>query len=441
MEITHQNNDNLTIEVVLKFGKEDYAEKRKKNLNNFRKTADIRGFRKGMAPMSLIEKMHGSSALADAINDLISESLNNFIQEQNLSLIGEPLPSETNRPENNWESGEDFSFVFDLALAPKVELSLDKEDKIVYYDVKIAAKAKKEYRSNLLKQCGKLENTDVVKEESFIIADLIQEENSIEGTYISMKTIEDKDSRELFTGKTSGDEFEIDVVKAFPNEADRASLLRVKKEELSSVNPKYKVIIKEVKDFVDAEPTQEVYDRLFGPGVVTTEEQFDKRVEERLKTEYAQESDYRFMLDTRDYLINKCNINLPEDFMKRWLYVANDGKFTMEDIEKEFDLFAKDFRWQLISGYIMREQNLKITKEQLIDQAKKLAAYQFAMYGLNNVPDEQLNSYAESILTNEKEGRRIQEKVEEDLVITYVRSVVTLDKKKISIEELHKLTN
>lgn len=441
MEIKHQNNDNLTIEVELKFVKEDYSERKKKNLNNFRKNADIRGFRKGMAPMSLIEKMHGHTALADAINDLIAENLNKFIQEQNLSLIGEPLPSETANVENDWDNGEEFRFVFDLALAPKVDFTLSKDDHIVYYDVKVSAKAKKEYRSNLLKQSGKLENTDKVKDESFIIADLVQGENRVEGTYISLKSIEDKASKDLFIGKSAGDQFDIDVNAVFTNEADRASLLRVKKEELAGIDPLYNVTIKEVKDFVDGDLNQETYDKLFGEGVVTDEAQFDKKIEERLKAEYAQESEYRFMLDTREYLINKCDIKIPEDFMKRWLYVANDGKFTMEEIEKDFALFAKDFRWQLISGHIMKEQDLKVTKEQLLDQAIKLASYQFAMYGLNNVPQDQLVNYAESILANEKEGRRIAEKVEEDMVISYVRSVVTLDKQKITIEELHKLTN
>lgn len=439
MEIKQKNNDGLTIDLDLHIVKDDYAEKRKKHLNDFRKSAEIKGFRKGMVPISLVEKMHGHSALVDSINELISESLNKYIEENNLKLIGEPLPKEGSDTKNDWNNGEEFDFGFELALAPEVAMTLSAEDQITLYNVKITAKAKSEYKDNLLKQYGKLEETEIAGEDAFIVADLIQGETAIEGTYISVKSLTEQEAKDLFIGKKKGDELDIDVNAVFTNETDRASLLRVKKEELPTLDPNYKVVIKEVKDFMPAKPDQEFYDMAFGPGVVTDEKGFDAKVTERLKDEYAQEIDYRFMLDSRDYLINKANIKLPEDFMKRWLYVANEGKFSMEEIEKEFDLFAKDFRWQLIAGYIMKEQDLKVTKEAMLEHAMRIAAYQFSMYGLNNVPSEQLHQYAESMLTNEKEGRRIYEKVEEDLVVAYVRSVVTMDKKDITIDKLRKL--
>ncbi len=200
------------------------------------------------------------------------------------------------------------------------------------------------------------------------------------------------------------------------------------------------MIVKEVKRFKEAEPGQELYDRMFGAGVVTTEEEFNGEIKERLQMEYSQESDYRFMLDARDALIEKAAIALPEDFLKRWLFSAKEGKFTMEEIEKDFPLFLKDFRWQLIRQYITKQQEIKVTKENLLDHARKVASYKFAMYGLNNAPAEQINQYAESLLSNEKEGKRIYEKVEDDLVIDYVRTVVKLNKKAITIDKLHELT-
>ena len=439
MDITQKHNDGLTIEVAMHFAKEDYAEKKKKHLNNFRKNTEIRGFRKGMAPVSLVEKMHGHTALVDSINELISESLNKYIEENSLKLIGEPLPKEDVESKNDWSAEGDFDFVFEMALAPQVNISLSSEDSVTLYNVKVAAKAKSEYKSNLLKQYGKLEEVELIGEDAFIVADLIQKDNSIEGTYISLKSLTEQSSKDIFIGKKQGDELEINVNEVFTNETDRAALLKVKKEELAGIDPLFKVVIKEVKEFKDAEQNQDFYDMVFGPGVVTNDKELDAKITERLKDEYAQEIDYRFMLDARDYLINKANIKLPEEFMKRWLLVANEGKFTMEEIEKEFHLFVKDFRWQLIAGFIMKEQDIKVTKEDLLNQAGKIAAYQFAMYGLNNVPAEQLNKYAESLLSNEKEGRRIYEKVEEDLVIGYVRSVVTLDSKDITIEKLRKL--
>lgn len=439
MNIQEIKNDGLVAQVALQFGKEDYADKKKKSLNKFRREADIRGFRKGQAPMSLIEKMHGHAALSDVINELISEGLNKYIQDNNLTVIGEPLPNEEKESKNDWENGENFEFVFDIALAPQFELNLSADDKIPYYEVSATEKAFKEYKTNVLKQYGQLEACETVKNDDFIIADLVQGENRIENTYISLQTITDEAAKGLFLGKKAGESLTLNVNEVFTNETDRAAMLKVKKEELANIDPIYNVEIKEVKNFVPAKPTQELFDQMFGAGNVADEAAFDEKLKERLADENKQESDYRFMLDARQYLLDKTNIQLPEEFMKRWLYYVNDGKFTMEEIEKDFPLFLKDFRWQSIAQRIMKEQNLEVTREALVEQASRLAAYQFAMYGLNNVPEEHLTKYAETLLANEKEGRRIYEKVEENLVLDYVRATVTIEKKKATIDKLRKM--
>ena len=440
MKVEQVKINDLTYQLNVNIEKADAQEKKKKALNEYRKKVEIRGFRKGMAPMSLVEKMHGIQALVETVNQMISEAINNHIAENKLNILGEPLPNEEKQKEIDWENDESYEFVFDIALAPKVEFTLSKDDKIVSYNVAVSEEAKKAYKSNMLKQFGKLENTDSVKEEDFIIADLEQGENKVEGTYITLRQMA-QEAKGQFIGKKAGESFEVNVHETFVNETDRAALLKVKKEELASVEPMWKVTIKEVKTFVEAEQTQEIYDRMFGEGVVTDEAGFEAKVAERIALEYKQESDFRFVLDAREYLLNKTNIELPEEFMKRWLFTINEGKFTMEDIEKDFALFCKDFRWQMISQYIMREQKMEITREEVLAAAKQIAKYQFAMYGLNDVPEEQLNHYAESILANEKEGRRIVEKTEQDKVIGYVKSVVTLEEKEISIEDLQAMNN
>jgi len=442
MKVTQRNADDLTLVVTLSIGKEDYAPKSKKILSDYRKNADIKGFRKGMAPMSMIEKMHGQSAMVDAVNGLISDGLNNFINDNKLNIIGEPLANETEQKPVDWQSGEDMEFVFDIALAPKVELSLGADDKVVYYEADITKEEQTKYQSNVLRQYGQLGVADVIADdEDFIIADLIQGETRIEGTYVALRSVEDKKIKKQFMGKKAGDEFEVDVNKAFANETDRAALLKVTKEELAGIEPIYTIVVKEVKRFVEAEINQELFDKMFGAGVVTSTEDFEAKILERMKSEYGHESDYRFMIDARDFLIEKAAISVPEEFLKRWLYTANEGKFKMEEIEKDFHLFLKDFRWQMIRQYFVKEQNLQITREELLAQAMNIAAYQFSMYGLPNVPQEQLKQYAESLLSNEKEGKRIFDKVEEDKVIGYVRTVVKLDKKKVSVEKLRELTN
>ena len=441
MKVTQKNIDDLTLNVTFNIDPSDYADKQKKILNDYRRKAEIKGFRKGMAPMGMIEKMHGRPALLDAVNGLISDGLNNYITENKLNIIGEPLPSETEQKPVDWDNDTEFEFVFDLALAPKVDIKLSAEDKIPYYEVSISEDEKNKYRSNLLKQYGQLGAADSVEEEDFIIADLIQGENRIEGTYISLRSIANEKNKKKFIGKKAGDEFAIDVNAVFENETDRAAMLKVKKEELLTLDPNYTVVIKEIKRFVDAEMTQELFDKVYGTGVVNSVEEFDAKVVEKMKAEFAQESDYRFSLDARAALIEKAAIAVPEQFLKRWLFTANEGKFSMEEIEKDFALFLQDFRWQMIRQFITKEQKIEITREDLIEHAKKVASYQFAMYGMANAPEEQIAKYAESLVSNEKEGRRIYEKVEDELVTGYVKSVVSLDKRVISIDELQKMNN
>jgi len=441
MQVTQKNNEDLTITLTLNIGQPDYADKQKKILNDYRRKAEIKGFRKGMAPMSFIEKMHGRSALLDAVNGLISDNLNNYITEKELNIIGEPLPSEAEQKPIDWDNATEFEFVFDLALAPKIDLKLSDLDKITYYEVAISEDEKNKYRSNLLKQYGQLGAAESVEEDDFLIADLIQGETKIEGSYISLKSIEDGKIKKKFLAKKAGDELTVDVNAAFINDSDRAALLKIKKEDIASIDPVYKIVIKEVKRFKDAEMTQELFDSMYGAGVVNSIQEFDDKLVERMKNEFAQESDYRFSIDARTTLIEKAAIAVPEQFLKRWLFTANEGKFKMEEIEKDFPVFLQDFRWQMIRQLITKEQNIQVTKENLIDHAKKVASYQFAMYGLQNAPEEQIVKYAESLLANEKEGRRIHEKVEDDLVIEYVKSVVSLDRREISLGDLQKLTN
>ena len=437
MKIEQNKIDDLNIELMLSIGKDDYAEKRRKKLNEHKRTAELKGFRKGMAPMSFIEKIYGQSCLVDAVNDIISESLNGFIKENDLKVIGEPLPAE-GQENMEWKNGNDFEFKFDIALAPKVDFELGKDDVIPYYNIEITDVAKSEMKENLLKQYGSLEDGEAAKAEDFIIVDFEQGETRIEGTYVALRNVSEA-VRPSFIGLKPGDSIDVNVNDAFTNEEDRAAMLKVKKEELASLDPVYRMTVKNVKTFVPAPLTQETFDKIFGEGSVKSEEEFDARIAERLAAEYSQESDFRFSKDARNYLVKKAGISLPEKFLKRWIYVANDGKFTMEDIEKEFDLFLDDYRWQMVRNYLMEKYSVKIEEADLMASAKGLAAYQFAMYGINNVPDDQLESYARTILSQEKDGRRVLEQVEDSKTVAAVKDAVTVKPESISVEKFREL--
>ena len=437
MKLTKNNIDELNIEVALTVEPSDYAENRKKKLSDIRRRAEIKGFRKGMVPASLIEKMYGASALVDAVNEVISHELTSFIKDEKLSVIGEPLPAD-NQPENDWTNGNTFNFTFEIACNPEVKLEFGKEDKITSYEIKVSDEAKKEMKENLLKQYGSLEDGDEAKADDFIIADLEQGENRIESTYIALRNVSEA-CKSQFVGVKAGDSFEVNVNEAFENEADRAALIKVKKEELEGIDPVYKLTVKTVKTFTSAPLTTETYDKIFGEGVVADEAGFDAKIEERLVAEYANETEYRLSRDIREYLVKKADLKLPETFMKKWLKVANEGKFTAEQIDKEFDAFAEDYRWSLVRDFLLKKYGVKIEQEDILASARGFAAYQFAMYGMPNVPAEQLDNYAKSILADENQSRRIVDQVESEKAIAAVKPELKINKKSVSVEQFREL--
>ena len=437
MKLTKNNIDELNIEVALTVEPSDYAENRKKKLSDIRRRAEIKGFRKGMVPASLIEKMYGASALVDAVNEVISHELASFIKDEKLSVIGEPLPAD-NQPENDWTNGNTFNFTFEIACNPEVKLEFGKEDKITSYEIKVSDEAKKEMKDNLLKQYGSLEDGGEAKADDFIIADLEQGENRIESTYIALRNVSEA-CKSQFLGVKAGDSFEVNVNEAFENEADRAALIKVKKEELEGIDPVYKLTVKTVKTFTSAPLTTETYDKIFGEGVVADEAGFDAKIEERLVAEYANETEYRLSRDIREYLVKKADLKLPETFMKKWLKVANEGKFTAEQIDKEFDAFAEDYRWSLVRDFLLKKYGVKIEQEDILASARGFAAYQFAMYGMPNVPAEQLDNYAKSILADENQSRRIVEQAESEKAIAAVKPELKINKKSVSVEQFREL--
>ena len=434
MNISQNRIDDLNLELTFTIAKEDYADSFKKKLADFRKKADIKGFRKGMVPMSLVEKMYGQNALVDAVNDVISEGLNNFVHENNLKVLGEPLPSEEHI-QNEWVNGSEFTFKFDLAQNPEISFELSKEDEVTYYTITVTEAAKNEMKDNLLKQYGSLEEGEAAKADDFIIVDFEQGDMKVEGTYVALRSVAEA-ARASFVGVKAGDVLDVNVNEAFENETDRASMLKVNKDELATLDPMFKMTVKNVKTFVNAPLVEETFEKIFG---VKTEAEFDAKVEERIRAEYAQEADFRFSKDAKTFLLEKANVTVAEKFLKRWIYVINDGKFTMEDIEKDWDLFIVDYKWQMVRGYLMEKYGVKVEEADLLASAKGFAAYQFAMYGMNNVPEEQLESFAKNILSQEEQGRRILDQVENEKTFAAVREVVTLKKKKISVEKFREL--
>ena len=437
MEVTKNQIDDLNIELTIALKAEDYAEQEKKRLSAYRRNADFKGFRKGMVPASLVKKVYGDQALYEAINGVVSEQLDKFIKDNNLHILGEPIASESQK-ELEWKDGNDFEFKFDLGLSPEINIDVDKDDKLPYYNIEVTDKAKAAMKDSILRQYGQLEEGEAAGEEDYVVVDFKQGEKAVEGVYVAVSKVEG-DAKKNFLGAKVDAQFDVNVNEAFTNETDRASMLKMKKEELAALDPVWNVTIVNVKTFVPATERQETYDKVFGKDAVKTTEEFDAKIAERLEANYKQEADYRLSQDLRKYLVDKANVNVPEAFLKRWLYENNKEKFSKEDIEKEFDGFLGDFRWQLVRGSLMKKFELKVEDKDMLEAAKAYAAYQYAMYGMGNVPEELLTDAAAQMLKDERQMRNIEENVENEKVIAAVKEKITLQNKKISEEKFREL--
>ncbi len=437
MNVTKNQIDDLNIELTIAISAEDYAEKEKKRLSAYRKNADFKGFRKGMVPASIVKKLYGDQALYEAINSVIGEQLDKFIKDNNLNILGEPLPSESQK-ENEWKSGNDFEFKFDLGLSPAIDIELGKDDKLTRHKIEVSPKAVADTKAEMLRQYGSLQEGEAAGEEDYVIADFRQGDKASEGAYVAVSKVEG-DAKAKFVGAKSGDTFDVNVNEAFVNETDRSSMLKVSKDELAALDPVWNVTVVNVKTFVPAEENQETYDKIFGEGVVKTAEEFEAKVTERIQNSYNQEADYKLSQDIQAYLVKKADVKLPEAFLKRWLYENNKEKFTMEQVEKDFDAFLKDFRWQLVRESLMKKFDLKIDDKDMLDAAKGFAAYQYAMYGMPNVPEQLLSEAAVELLKDERRHRNLVESVESEKVISAVKEVITISNRKITEEKFRAL--
>ncbi|MCB8963732.1 MAG: trigger factor [Bacteroidales bacterium] len=447
MNIAREDIDALNTVVRVNIEKADYAEKISKALKEQRKKAVIKGFRPGMAPESLIHKMYYKYILVEEVSRMASDKLFDFIKDNNIRTLGEPLPNE-NQSKINWDTDENFELAWDLGIAPEFELKFGKKDKFPYYTILANDEIKKNISESHRNRHGKYEPAKKTDEKGLIkatLSELNEDESprengiSVEEASISLALVADEVERKKMIGAKVGDVIVIDTTKAFPNETDRAALLHTKKENLNEIHPLFQVTVTETLAFVAAELNQEFFDKVYGEGVVTSEEDFNKKVEEEINNNLKLESDARFAIDIKDKLIDKLKMELPKEFLIRWLAAINEGKFTREQIETEFPLFEKDLKWQLVSNKVAEEQKFNITEEEMREFAMGYARSQFAAYGMNFLPEEYIARYANDILKNREEVKKIHERLLDKKVVDWFKENVTLDNKEVSIDEFNKL--
>jgi trigger factor len=447
MNITRENIDDLNAVIKVEIKKTDYEEKVENVLKDYRKKANIKGFRPGMVPIGLVKKMYGKAVQIDEINKIVTENLQKYIADEKLEVLGDPLPRLDEQEHIDFDTQEEFAFSFELGLAPAIDLKINKKNKVTQYDIIVDEKMKNDYLENYTRRFGELRSAETTEDKDVIKGKLeaidsdgnpVPEGPSADLTSLAIDIIKDKKIKKQFIGKGLNESIDFDLKKAFPNDTEVAGLLQKKKEEVGSIEGNFRFTINEISRFHPAELGPELYSRIYGEGIVTSEEEFMKKIEDEIAVSLKRESDYKLMLDIKTHTLEKTDFPLPEEFLKKWLLRVNENT-TAEQIEKEFDSFRKDLKWQLIRNKIARENEVKITEEELLQEAANITRNQFHQYGLFYATDEQISNYAKETLKREEDAKRIADKILEEKVILILKELVKLENKSVSIEEFNKL--
>lgn len=447
MNIIKENVDELNAILKLSIEKQDYEEKVEKVLRDYRKKANIKGFRPGMVPIGLIKKMYGKAVKVDEINKVVTENIQKYLIDEKIEILGDPLPRTDDNEIIDFDNQESFTFSFDLGLTPAFDIKLSKKNKVTFYEIVADDKMKNDYLENYTRRYGRFEKADTSEEKDLLkgrIEAIDSDGNPIpdgifaDDTTLSIEVISDKKIKKQFIGRSEKETVDFDIRKAFTNENEVAGFLKRKKEEVADINGNFRFTINEISRFIKADLSQELYDRIYGEGIVKTEEEFRQKLEDEIKVNLKNESDYKLSVDLKKIAIDKTEFQLPEEFLKRWLIKVNE-KTTAEQVEKEFDSFRQDLKWQLIRNKIARMNEIKISEEELLKEAENITRYQFRQYGLFYATDEQVTNYAKETLKREDDAKRIADKILEEKVIGLLKEMVRIENKSVSLEEFNKL--
>ena len=437
MNVVKENLENQTALLRVTVGEADYKEQVDKQLKDYKRKANVPGFRPGMVPMGVINKMYRKNVLADSAYRKATDAAFEYIKENNIETVGDLMPSEK-QGELDFDNGTDFEFVFQIGLAPEIDLALSKKNSVTKYVIEPNDDMRKGFRSNYMRRFGKLVDVDVVVEDEALTGTLTQGDTTIEDAYVGLISM-DEAARKPFIGKKVGDSIEVDVNEIYKTPSQRASILGVKEAELEGMDPKYTFTITQIRKFAEPEMNEEFFKLAFPAGDVTTTAQFDAKIDEQVRAELAKETEFKFTADLRKYLLEKTSLTLPEEFLKNWLYNVNEGKFSMEEIEKEFPQFLDMIRWDMIRRKVMKDNNLEITQDDVKAEAKEVAMMQFQYYGMHTVADDMLENFVNSILGNKEEVRKIYDKVGERKVVDAVSEQIKINEKTVSPDEFQKL--
>ena len=448
MKITQSKAKDLMATITVEVAAADYSEKVDKILKDYRKTADVPGFRKGKTPMAIINKKYRTSVIVEEVNKLLQDELYKHISAEKVRVLGSPMPID--ETPIDWENTEDFTFQYEVGLAPEFDVKITAKDKLNYYKIKADAKLVDGYCTDIAKRYGKMSNPEVSVEGDLIfcaIAQLDVDGNvmsngiSNEAT-VAMEYIADAKIKKQFVGVKKDDVLKVNVMKAFTNHSDLGSMLNVSHDALHNLtSEEFQFTVKNINQLAPAELTTELFDKVYGEGKVKDVKEFKAKVQEEAEGQFVGESDRMLKNDIVTYFIEKLKLQMPDDFLKRWLVQTSEQPITMEMLATEYDMYAKSLQWQLIENKILENYEVKVTQEDVLNQTKKLIGSQMKQYGQPEGDDAQLTDIATNILKNEEERKKIYDQIFDERTLVVYKENFKLTEKNVTYDEFVKLAS
>ena len=448
MKITQKKTKDLMATLSVEVKAIDYIEQVDKILKDYRKTAQIPGFRKGKTPMGIINKKYRTSVIAEEVNKLLQDELYKHITGEKLRVLGSPMPIDTKSPD--WQNSEDFNFEYEVGLAPEFDVDITSKDKLNYYKIKADTKLVDKYCNDIAKRYGKMSNPDVSIEGDMIFCSIEQLDvagqvmnNGIKNdATVSMDYITDLSIKKQFVGLKKDDVICINVMKAFSNHTDLAAMLNVEHSAINNLSSEeFQFTVKNVNRLEPAELNIDLFEKVYGPGDIKNVKTFKDKIKSEAESQLVVESDRMLKNDVVTYLINKLKLKMPNDFLKRWLVQTSKQPITMEMLEKEYDLYAKSLQWQLIENKIIERYEIKVTQDDVLAHAKHLIRLQMKQYGQPEGDENQLNEIANNILKNEEEKKKIYDQIFDERTLTVYKENFKLNEKSISYDDFVKLAS
>jgi len=448
MNISHQNIDEINAVITVDLGPEDYNPQVDKAIKEQAKKAKLPGFRPGMVPTSHIRRTYGKAILFDEINRLVSDQINQYISENKLDILGQPLPKEDDKNDYQWDFNDTFSFNYEIGLAPQFDVPFNEKSKFPEYVIKADEETLESRIKNLRRSYGKMTNPEVSEDGDVLYSELKQldaDGNELEGGIVntaSVRTdlVDDKKIKKTLIGLKKDDELTLDVKKAFKNVSDVARILGVKEEEAESLeNTTFKLTVKNVNRLEEADLTEDFYDKLFGEGTVKTEAEFKEKVKEEVESNLAQNAAQKLQNDLYLKGLDAVKVDFPEAFLKRWLKATNP-EIKEDELEEGFADFIKNLKWTLIENRIITQNGLEVKYEEVLALAKERIAAQIRMYSPGQEPtDQQLAQYAVQLLGDKEQANRLFDEVKALKVFDYLKGLVKLEKKEIEYNKFLEL--